>query len=442
MRAALLLALLVAGAAGARDRRCGKDRLNARTGDCVGYAFFEAFPQSGAGTTSACSTTAPTGAKGETLTFTRTGNATCMKTASGGLSTTGIADGDLVVLSGNVARVEYDSNGTLGLLVESARTNSLLRSQEFDTAAVWVPANAGASSAPVVTANQATAPDGTLTADQIAFPSVTAAGTDVSIVRQTITATAAAWSFSVYLRRASGTSTVYLAAYDNSLVYAGATACTVVGTSWTRCTLENKTLNAAIWYVTIGVDLRTGSGQSAQSAQTIYAWGAQGESPAAYVTSYIPTTAAAATRNADGASFVLPAFTASAPWSTASSAWLPSTAGVNLRVGGALGPAGLATEVFDNFINGIFNVFSTQTTPNNYNTGLSAVLSGRYVGFHDGTNISGCVNGVCAAGSARAFTPLANVTTFAIGQYSSSLGVVDGIVSRICFQPDSPTRCR
>ena len=41
------------------------------------YAFFEAFPASGAGTFGACSTTPPTGAKGETLTFTRASVAEC-----------------------------------------------------------------------------------------------------------------------------------------------------------------------------------------------------------------------------------------------------------------------------------------------------------------------------------------------------------------------------
>lgn len=98
-------------------------------------AFFEAFNSRGMGTFGACSTTAPTGAKGETLTFSRASSAVCTKTASGGLAASGIADGDLVLLSSNVARVEYDSASKLKLLVEPAGTNLLLQYLALDNAA-------------------------------------------------------------------------------------------------------------------------------------------------------------------------------------------------------------------------------------------------------------------------------------------------------------------
>ena len=111
-----------------RVERVPGGRMEGGRGGVKAWAFFEAFPLGGAGTTAACSTTPPTGAKGEALTFARTGNATCTRTATGGLATSGIANGDLVVMSANQPRVEYDSAGTLGLLVESARTNSALRS--------------------------------------------------------------------------------------------------------------------------------------------------------------------------------------------------------------------------------------------------------------------------------------------------------------------------
>ena len=132
MRRALavtLLALLASTDSGARDRGCRPLRDGMRLQDsCSTYAFFEAFPASGAGTSGACSTTAPTGARGETLTFTRASSATCTKTASGGLATTGIADGDLVSLGSGVARVMYDSASVLGLGVEAQGINVLLRS--------------------------------------------------------------------------------------------------------------------------------------------------------------------------------------------------------------------------------------------------------------------------------------------------------------------------
>lgn len=257
------------------------------------YAFFEFAPASGAGMGTACACTTPTGAKGEALTFTRASSGTCLK----GNTLTGIANGDMVTCSSNQPRVMPGGDGTggLGLLVEGARTNTAIRSQEFNNAS-WVKANAGASAAPTVTADQAVAPDGNTTADQIAFPAVSSGG-DVSIVRQPFTGTAAAWSATVFLKRASGSSTVYLFMYDDAGTTWYTTACTVT-TSWSRCAVENKTLTAAGWEFAIGVDLRAGavsSGQAAQGAQTIFAVGYQGEA-GAFATSYIATAGATATR--------------------------------------------------------------------------------------------------------------------------------------------------
>ena len=125
-RAALfLLVAFVADAGGRFDRvntRCAGGR-SSRGLSCADYAYFEFAPASGAGMTAACACTTPTGAKGEAMTFTRTGAATCSKQ---GLATTGINDGDLVTCaSDNQPRVE-PSGGVLGLRVESAKTNPLL----------------------------------------------------------------------------------------------------------------------------------------------------------------------------------------------------------------------------------------------------------------------------------------------------------------------------
>jgi hypothetical protein len=68
------------------------------------------------------------------------------------------------VLVGNaidVARFDYDPTtlALRGLLIEEARTNAFVRSDEFDNA-IW------AKTAATVTANAAVAPDGTMTADK------------------------------------------------------------------------------------------------------------------------------------------------------------------------------------------------------------------------------------------------------------------------------------
>lgn len=78
--------------------------------------------------------------------------------ASGGYAEN--LDGSLTWFGNNVMR-----RTDRGVLVEGARTNLLLRSQEFDA---WGLDNSGAAN-PVVTANYATAPDGTMTAARVQF---------------------------------------------------------------------------------------------------------------------------------------------------------------------------------------------------------------------------------------------------------------------------------
>ena len=271
-----------------RVERVPGGRMEGGRGGVMSYAFFEAFPASGAGTTTACSTTPPTGAKGETLTFARTGNATCTRTASGGLATTGIANGDLVVMSANVPRVEYDSNGVKGLLVESARTNSCLRSEEFDNAAWSVSAFP-----PTRTANYATAPDGTTTADRIEFVA-TGVGQSGPIF-QAAAAPLGSASCSVYARMTSGTGSLPHFINLGAGLYACAT-CAITDQSWTRCVVSGTT--TATRNYGIGNESTAGVCFGALPALDVLLWGASCEA-GSYATSYIPTTSAAVTRNED-----------------------------------------------------------------------------------------------------------------------------------------------
>jgi hypothetical protein len=97
-------------------------------------------------------------------------------------------DGLLHTAASNQCRVE-----PRGLLVEGPSTNVALQSEAFDNAA-W--STAGSA---VVTANQVAAPDGNVTADKIADASSTAAFG----VFQTISFSAATYTFSVYLKAGS-----------------------------------------------------------------------------------------------------------------------------------------------------------------------------------------------------------------------------------------------
>ena len=300
MRAALLITLVAFGSF-AQGRF---DRFNARTSqgrstrgfEQSNYAFFEFAPSSGAGMGTACACTTPTGAKGETMTFTRAGDATCSKQ---GLATTGIANGDLVVCTGNQPRVE-SSGGVLGLRVESARTNETLRSTAIENV-VWATTAAGVA-APTITADFAVAPDGTTTADRMQIPACPAVG-NASGINQTSATIASPSSSSVYLKANAGTPSVSICMYG---LASGTRACTqfALNTStWTRAVVPNVT-NTGGMNMEIACENRTASytGATDTGAADILVWGAQSEG-GSYATSYIPTVAAAVTRNAESVEF-------------------------------------------------------------------------------------------------------------------------------------------
>ncbi|MDX2014180.1 MAG: hypothetical protein SFW67_28535 [Myxococcaceae bacterium] len=435
-RLALLMVALAAGdwTPTSRIRESGPARVRGREG--VSLAFFEAFPSSGAGTTGVCSTTAPTGAKGEALTFTRASTAICTKTASGGLATTGIANGDLVSVSSNVIRQEYDANGVLGVRVEESRTNDVLRSQELNNAA-WLTSAVGVAG-PTITADAAVAPDGTTTAERFEVPAV--AGGQESVRYQTLGSIGSTRATSIYVKGNGSSGSIQVIHFGPG---GACTVCAYNSTTWTRCVYAGVTGGAGnVGFGSSATAGGCGLG-AANGAIDAFIWQAQGEL-GAFATSPIPTTSASVTRSAEDARFVLSAITVTAPWSAAATTWLPAGIASNARVGGAGGTTGLVTALFDTYVSGgVLQVFSSQVTPNNYSTGLAvtASTSARYAAYHDGTLWNGCVNSTCAAGASRAWSSLANTTTFAIGQYATA-GAINGIQSRFCFQPGDATRCR
>lgn len=186
--------------------------------------------------------------------------------------------------------------------MEASAVNLALQSQTLDNAS-WVKTGVTAT-APVVTANQDTAPDQTVTADQIAYPAVPSGASYLGVQ---FTGTTGKFTSSVYLRSATAT-TVYLtmcrstASVCNGVNYFGTTTCSVTST-WSRCKTASTALTATTYILQVGVDLRDG-GQAAKGAQTVFAWGAQAELQPG-VTSYIPTTTASVTRSADTASVAL-----------------------------------------------------------------------------------------------------------------------------------------
>jgi hypothetical protein len=123
------------------------------------------------------------------VTFTRASSGTFVDSA--GVLQTAVTD---------VPRFDHNptTGESLGLLVEEARTNLLLRSEEFDNAA-WTPPSSIAS----VTANAGTAPNGTTTAELIAGVSAAA-----DQIYQTVTvANTTAYTLSYFIKSVDTTST-------------------------------------------------------------------------------------------------------------------------------------------------------------------------------------------------------------------------------------------
>ncbi len=301
MRIATVFALVLISAAAlgqsrVYNRNCDvASRRSDRGGiDCPStgrtLALFEFAPPEGTGMGAACACAAVTGSKGETITFSRASAGACIK----GNETSGIANGDVVFCASGQPRVMPGGDGTggLGVSIWEARTNSTLRSQEFENAA-WVPTSSGVA-APVVTANQATAPDGTVTADKVDLP--TSSGANYSVLVQAAGCPAAGLSSrGVYAKMVSGTGTVEIngPGGTNGPNVTGSGymhSCAINATSWTRCYVENIPATAA-FYIGYGGNSDSPEGP----AESIYLWQADCQQGASF-SPPIATTSAAATR--------------------------------------------------------------------------------------------------------------------------------------------------
>jgi len=252
----------------------------------------------------------PTDGDGD-FTFTRSGNATRVNKA-----------GLVETMGTNIGRLNYDLiNGTPAscpsLLLEPSRTNKQIYSQELSNSAYL---KVGST----VTADQTTAPDGTLTADKVQRNTTSASYLRDDIYEST---NGYYYSSSFFIKKgncdrvAFRLQTNYPDRYDVRFVFStenveyNATAGDMTNGSynivkynngWYRIELTAKTASdntAIVPMLSPRVSAGNVDSSDTSSDAFCYSWGWQtetsGNTSSSYPTSYIPTTSAAVTRTAD-----------------------------------------------------------------------------------------------------------------------------------------------
>jgi hypothetical protein len=240
------------------------------------------------------------------------------------------SSGYIASASTDVARLTHDSSGNrLGLLVEESRTNTLQRSEEFDNA-YWAKTNLlafGSGS----TANAATGPDNTTTADLITENS--------SLGRHNVERSVGTFNantthtFSVFAKKPSSNGRQYMmitftgsgamrarvvfdltnvsgTANGSGNISSYSNKCEDYGNGWCRCSVSvvigGSNITGVFAYVLIS-DSATpildggsvGPSYTGNGTDGILIWGAMLEEGTSGPTAYIPTTTATVQRDPD-----------------------------------------------------------------------------------------------------------------------------------------------
>jgi hypothetical protein len=229
-----------------------------------------------------------------------TGSATFTRATT---ATTVDSAGTIVSVASGTARSWYDPDTLeyMGYLAEGARDNICL--QSADIATTWTNVTSTEST------NTDVAPDGTTTADRIIEDTTAAVAHGV---RQSITLTAATYTFSAFAKQGSASRYFELFAGNAGAfgtfdlvngVVGNVSNCTsaikAYPNGWYRCSITyTGTAAAGNHDMRITNSLTVNSTYQGDGSSYVSVWGAQVEL-GSFASSYIPTTTASVTRNAD-----------------------------------------------------------------------------------------------------------------------------------------------
>jgi len=187
-------------------------------------------------------------------------------------------------ITDNLPRLDYSGGASCpSLLLEPSRTNLIVHSEYFGA---WTLSGDGAGQS--ITTNYATSPEGVANATRIQLDKTGGTYSRISI-SATGTSSGVSCVFSVYLKANSGSPFVYIQSGPN------------IGTAieltseWQRFTIIGNASGGTTSCIIAVADSVSGTTETAD----ILAYGAQLESSASYVSSYIPTYGTSASRAAD-----------------------------------------------------------------------------------------------------------------------------------------------
>lgn len=366
-------------------------------------------------------------------------------------------NGILRTAASGVPRFDFDpiTGACKGLLIEEQRTNLLIYSEQFDNAA-WGKSNA------TVSANAATAPDGTLTADKL----VENKSTGQHRVTRTVSGTSNSTPYTVsFYAKASERTRVYVgvvesptfsrqgnAVFDISTgtvvsassgsngATGGAATILALGNGWYRCSYT-LTLGGADTSIFTDINIVTGTNiisYTGDGTSGIYIWSAQLEA-GSFPTSYIKAEASQVTRAADvaamtGANFSswyrqdegMIYFDGEKPSNR--SAGFPSLFSIN---------DGTANNNIQPAINALSDVINVEMKVG------GSVVAGFYPAYTGGTaklsfayklnDVNFAMNGVAGATDTSATVPAVNQLN--IGSNHSGSSALNGHIARLAYYP-------